>query len=92
MATILTTVVSTVLYCILNCIVFAGRQLQYNYPDIYDHKFPESFASRAPKMADVLHKPQRHVESPPWNSEVVLNSLGGIPFHSFAKYSKFNAG
>lgn len=66
-----------------------GKQLLYNYPDMYDHAMPASFKSKYPKMAAALGN--QHVTEPPWQRETILKSLAGRKFHSFAKYSSFNA-
>lgn len=66
-----------------------GEQLLYNYPDIYDHAMPASFKSKYPKMAAAVAT--EHVTTPPWKRETILTSLAGRKFHSFAKYSSFDA-
>ncbi|XP_045209857.2 plancitoxin-1-like [Mercenaria mercenaria] len=65
-----------------------GHQLLFNYPYIYDKNIP-SFASRYPNMTDALKG--KHVTEEPWYRETKLTSTSGVVFHSFAKYSKFNA-
>lgn len=66
-----------------------GKQLLYNYPDIYDYALPTMFKSRYRNMAAAIAK--RHVKTSPWKRETVLKSIGGRKFYSFAKYSDFNA-
>lgn len=77
-----------VLYISVN--MFLGKQLLYNYPDIYDKNLPESFASKYKNMAAALAG--GYVTEQPWYRETTLTSLAGVSFHSFAKYSEFGKG
>ena len=65
----------------------SGRQLLYNYPHVYDSAY---FSKNFPNMVAV-HK-NLHVRTAPWSSEEKLTSLARTTFHSFAKFSKFDAG
>ncbi|GAB1607813.1 plancitoxin-1-like [Argonauta hians] len=66
-----------------------GKQLQYNYPQIYDSGMSNGMMVDSPDMASVV---QHHakVQHQPWNRTQPLTSIGGKLFVSFAKFSKFD--
>lgn len=67
-----------------------GKQLQYNYPQIYDKNFPDKMAGSNPNMATVIHEGNDPIiKSPPWFNKVTLVSQAGNKFVSYAKFSKF---
>ena len=51
---------------------------------------PSSFKRKYPTMTKSVAG--QRVTEYPWQQEVKLMSLAGVPFISFAKYSKFDAG
>ncbi|CAI9738985.1 plancitoxin-1-like isoform X1 [Octopus vulgaris] len=67
-----------------------GKQLKYNYPQIYDKSFPQTMVMDNPDMAAVVLNRSK-VSNPPWNHTEILISKGGKKFVSFAKFSKFNS-
>ncbi|XP_052820461.1 plancitoxin-1-like isoform X1 [Mya arenaria] len=64
-----------------------GKQLQYNWPLIYDQNLPKEFADKYGDFKAALEG--NHVIYPPWYSETKLVSLAGVTFTSFAKYWKW---
>uniref|UniRef100_UPI00398F87DA deoxyribonuclease-2-alpha-like isoform X1 n=2 Tax=Pristiophorus japonicus TaxID=55135 RepID=UPI00398F87DA len=63
-----------------------GTQLLLNNPHVYDQSVPPSFEDlvNLTKVATGSHP-----RGPPWKREVILTSVAGKQFTSFAKYSKF---
>lgn len=68
----------------------SGKQMLYNYPQIYDWVLPPSFASKNPNMVMAIDK--KHCTAKPWFNFEKLITLDGTTFASFAKFTKFNAG
>lgn len=67
-----------------------GKQLKYNFPQIYDKNFPDGMACKSPNMADVMqHGDAPLIQSPPWFNKLTLVSEAGSKFVSYAKFSKF---
>ncbi|XP_069783511.1 deoxyribonuclease-2-alpha isoform X2 [Narcine bancroftii] len=64
-----------------------GTQLLYNNPQIYDHSIPPSFAEDLPDLRSAMAG--KHKKTPPWNRKVILSSVKGKQFISFAKYKDF---
>ncbi|XP_066127955.1 deoxyribonuclease-2-alpha [Saccopteryx bilineata] len=64
-----------------------GRQLNYTYPYVYDHKLEGVFLKKLPELGEVVEG--HHVQHRPWNSSLTLISKAGATFQSFAKFGKF---
>ncbi|XP_052762823.1 plancitoxin-1-like isoform X2 [Mya arenaria] len=64
-----------------------GKQLQYNWPLIYDKNLPKEFADKYGDFKTALKG--KHVNDPPWYRQTKLVSLAGVTFTSFAKYSEW---
>ena len=62
----------------------------YTYPKVYDFNLPQKFATAFPTLSAVIQRD--HVTSPPWNNVVILKTMGGTKFTSFAKFTDFDAG
>ena len=62
----------------------------YNYPQIYDYNFPESFVKENPNIDNAIKK--KHVQKAPWQNKVTLTTSAGQNFESFAKFTEFEAG
>ena len=67
-----------------------GKQLLYNYPQIYDYSLPDRFAAENPNMASVVEG--GHIDRSPWKQFANLSSLAGEQFISFAKSQDFGKG
>ncbi|XP_063150467.1 deoxyribonuclease-2-alpha [Candoia aspera] len=64
-----------------------GNQLLFTEPDVYDYRVQGAFAQDLPALLNASEG--QHVEEQPWNSRVILTSLGGKEFVSFAKFRFF---
>jgi deoxyribonuclease-2 len=64
-----------------------GKQLQFNYPQIYTSSLPSDFEAENKDMAAAIAG--EHVTSSPFSNKVVLSSLAGNKFVSFAKCKDF---
>eukprot|EP00057_Strongylocentrotus_purpuratus_P002940 XP_003725560.2 PREDICTED: plancitoxin-1 isoform X2 [Strongylocentrotus purpuratus] len=67
--------------------VKVGKQLLYNYASAYDWNIPPSFQSKFSNFVEVSKS--EPISQPPWNSTVLLTSLAGQSFTSFAKFTDF---
>ncbi|KAE9553864.1 hypothetical protein FO519_002905 [Halicephalobus sp. NKZ332] len=65
-----------------------GTQLYFNHPPIYKSQIPTSFASDNPDLASVIGG--KHKTGVPYSSTVILTTVGGQDFTSFAKSADFN--
>ncbi|XP_054747993.2 deoxyribonuclease-2-alpha-like [Lytechinus pictus] len=75
-------------FSIPNLYLLPGKQLLYNYPSAYDWNIPESFKTKFSDFVKVSKK--ESIQNPPWNNTVLLTSLDGQSFTSFAKATQFN--
>eukprot|EP00057_Strongylocentrotus_purpuratus_P002941 XP_003725561.2 PREDICTED: LOW QUALITY PROTEIN: plancitoxin-1 [Strongylocentrotus purpuratus] len=68
--------------------VKVGKQLLYNYASAYDWNIPPSFRSKFSDFVKVSKS--EHIKEPPWNNTVLLTTLAGQSFTSFAKSTNFH--
>ncbi|XP_003725561.3 deoxyribonuclease-2-alpha isoform X3 [Strongylocentrotus purpuratus] len=68
--------------------VKVGKQLLYNYASAYDWNIPPSFRSKFSDFVKVSKS--EHIKEPPWNNTVLLTTLAGQSFTSFAKFANFH--
>ena len=78
------------LLCCLYFCLSAGNQLLYNYPKFYAHHLPASFVHDNMNVSFAVDG--RHVQVAPWNNLLMLTSLAGQQFLSFAKFIDYGQG
>uniref|UniRef100_A0A8C5Q767 Deoxyribonuclease-2-alpha n=1 Tax=Leptobrachium leishanense TaxID=445787 RepID=A0A8C5Q767_9ANUR len=64
-----------------------GTQLMYNTITPYSTNIPDVFSSDLPNLKAAAE--EKPVDTPPWNSQVALTSVGGKTFTSFSKNANF---
>ncbi|MBN3290601.1 DNS2B protein, partial [Polypterus senegalus] len=64
-----------------------GEQLILNHPECYESSVPETFETDLPTLFKLVSGGT--IDTPPWNRQTDLTSLGGTTFSSFAKGGQF---